>query len=503
MAPDRLSRRRFLKGTVAAALGVGAAGCGSNESDPTDREDAGTLVDPTTPTGTPTATAEPTPTGTPTGTPIPEVVAEYGDQFDSIVNVVDAGADPEGSEPINDVLTDAIAEDTLVYFPAGRYALDYMEIEDVSGFGLVSIPHERTLLVPNGTVEEVGNHFIDFRRVGDILLDGLEFDFTESGVGGAVRTISEGNVVARNLRTHGKLPDRNKERKHVAYRFEVQDPEGKGLVERVVARGGGHEGGNGVGIYVGKDHAGSLTFRDCEIANFPNNGLYASAPGQTLDGYTGNNGDIHVRGGRYENNNIANVRIGSTGSTVKDVTVVVDKVPPSPSRSHLNVRGIRLRARSDQLVENCEVRIGADAGRGFGAISYHPEHESSTVRNTTVKVDRDDFSAIDATDSSNGGSEAPLTFENVTVTGNAGGGAAVDIADRPETTLRNCRIEQSGADRRGIVFTDSENCAVIDSTIRVTGLPIETENASVDRRNLSIENLRPGQATVTPVADDG
>ncbi|WP_246391651.1 twin-arginine translocation signal domain-containing protein [Halosimplex pelagicum] len=498
-----MSRRRFLKGTVAAALGVGAAGCGSNESEPTDREDAGTLIDPDTPTDTPTATAEPTPTGTPTGTPIPEVVAEYGDQFDSIVNVVDAGADPEGSEPINDVLTDAIAEDTLVYFPAGRYALDYMEIEDVSGFGLVSIPHERTLLVPNGPVEEVGNHFIDFRGVGDILLDGLEFDFTESGVGGAIRTISEGNVVARNLRTHGKLPDRNKERKHVAYRFEVQNPEGKGLVERVVARDGGHDGGNGVGIYVGKDHAGSLTFRDCEIANFPNNGLYASAPGQTLDGYTGNNGDIHVRGGRYENNNIANVRIGSTGSTVKDVTVVVDRVPPSPSSSHLNVRGIRLRARSDQLVENCEVRIGPDAGKGFGAISYHPEHESSTIRDTTIRVDRDDFSAIDATDSSNGGSEAPLNFENVTVTGSAGGGAAVDIADRPETTLRNCRIEQSGADRRGIVFTDSENCAVIDSTIRVTGLPIETENASVDRRNLSIENLRPGQATVTPVADDG
>jgi len=502
MAPDRLSRRRFLEGTVAAALGVGAAGCGSNDREPTDQEDPGTPIDPTTPTDAPTATPAPTATDSPTATPIPEVVAEYGDQFDSIVNVVDAGADPEGGEPINDVLTDAIAENTLVYFPAGRYALDYMEIEDVGQFGLVSIPHEQTLIVPNGTAEEIGNHFIDFRRVGDILLDGLEFDFTESGVGGAIRTISEGNVVARNLRTHGKLPDRNKERKHVAYRFEVQNPQGKGLVERVVARDGGHDGGNGVGIYVGKDHAGSLTFRDCEIANFPNNGLYASAPGQTLDGYTGNNGDIHVRGGRYENNNIANVRIGSTGSTVKDVTVVVDKVPPSPSRSHLNVRGIRLRARSDQLVENCEVRIGANAGRGFGAISYHPEHESSTVRNTTIRVDRDNFNAIGATDASNGGSEAPLTFENVTVTGTAAGGAAVDIADRPETTIRNCRIEQSGSDRHGIVFTDSENCAVIDSTIRVTGRPIETENASVDRRNLSIENLRPEQATVSSVADD-
>jgi len=503
MAPDRLSRRRFLRGTVAAALGVGAAGCGSNDRASTDRADPRTRVEPTTPTDAPTATAAPTATDSPTATPIPEVVAEYGDQFDSIVNVVDAGADPEGSEPINDVLTDAIAENTLVYFPAGRYALDYVEIEDVGQFGLVSIPHEQTLIVPNDTIDEIGNHFIDFRGVGDILLDGLEFDFTESGVGGAIRTIAEGNVVARNLRTHGKLPDRNKDRKHVAYRFEVSNPQGKGLVERVVARGGGHDGGNGVGIYVGKDHAGSLTFRDCEIANFPNNGLYASAPGQTLDGYTGNNGDIHVRGGRYENNNIANVRIGSTGSTIKDVTVVVDEVPPSPSERHLNVRGIRLRARSDQLVENCKVVIGENAGHGFGAISYHPEHGSSTVRDTEIRVDRDEFSAIDATDSSNGGTEAPLTFENVTVTGTAARGAAVDIADRPGTALRGCRIEQTGADRRGIVLTDSTDCVVADTTIRVTGRPIETDGASVARRNLSIETLQPGEVTVTPIVDDG
>ncbi len=502
MVPDRLSRRRFLGGTVAAALGVGAAGCGSNDREQTDREGAGTRAGPVRLTDTPTPTAEPTPTGTPTATPIPEVVAEYGDQFDSIVNVVDAGADPEGEEPVNDVLTDAIADDTLVYFPAGRYALDYMEIENVSGFGLVSIPHERTVIVPNGPIDEIGNHFIDFRRVGDILLDGLEFDFTESGVGGAVRTIAEGNIVARNLQTHGKLPDRNPDRKHVAYRFEVQNPRGKGLVERVVARGGGHDGGNGVGIFVGKDHAGSLTFRDCEIANFPNNGLYASAPGQRLEGYTGNNGDIHVRGGRYENNNIANVRIGSTGSTVKDVLVVVDEVPPSPSDHHLNVRGIRLRARSDQLVENCEVRIGENAGPGFGAISYHPEHGSSVVRNTTIRVDRDDFNAIDATDASNGGSKAPLTFDDVTITGGASGGAAVKIADRPGTTLRDCRIDQSGTDRNGIVLVDSENCTVVGSTIRVTGRPIETENASVERRNLSIETLQPGGDT-TPAADGG
>ncbi|WP_436909436.1 right-handed parallel beta-helix repeat-containing protein [Halosimplex marinum] len=502
MASDRLSRREFLRGTAAAALAAGAAGCGSNDRETATGTDdgPGTRVDPRTETAAPTPTDSPTPTGTPTATPIPEVVAEYGDQFDRIVNIADAGADNTGSEPINDVLTDVVEDDTLVYFPAGRYSLDYLEIEDTSRFGFVSIPHEESVIVPSGPVEEIGNHFIDFVGVDDILLDGLQFDFTESGYGGAVRVIAEGNVVARDLRTHGPLPDRNKEDKHVVYRFEVGDPKAKGLVERIVARDGGHDGGNGVGIFVGKAHAGTLTFRDCEIANFPNNGLYASAPGQTIDGYTGNNGTVHVRGGRYENNNISNVRIGSTGSTVKDVTVVVDKVPPAPSQRRLNVRGIRLRVRSDQLVENCTIRIGEDAGTGFGAISYHPMHGSSTVRDTEIRVDRDGYNAIDATDSSRGGTEKPLRFENVTITGSAAEGAAIRLADRPESVVRNCRIEQSGSDRRGIVLRDSQDCLIADSTIQVTGDPIRTRNASVNRQNLTIEAPAPDGAE--PAADD-
>ncbi|MFC7195166.1 right-handed parallel beta-helix repeat-containing protein [Halosimplex aquaticum] len=399
------------------------------------------------------------------------------------------------------MLTKAIADNTLVYFPDGRYKLDYLEIKDTHQFGLVSIPNTETVLVPNGPISEIGNQFINLMWVSDVLLDGFEFDFSESDVGGALRVIAEGDIIARNLRTRGPLPDQNSEENHVAYRFEVQKPDAKGLVERVVARDGGHDGGDGVGIFVGKDHSGSLTFRNCEVANFPNNGLYASAPGQTLDGYTGNNGDIHVRGGRYENNNVANVRVGSTGSTVKDVTVTVDKVPPALPGGTLNVRGIWLRERNDLLVEDCKIEFTENAAEGFGAISYNPMHGSSTVRNTEIRVDRDDYNAIRAIDSSRGGTEAPLHFENVTVTGTAAKGAAIEIADRPKTTFQNCRIEQLGQNRSGILLIDSDNCVVADSTIRVSNQPIATRDASVDRENLTIETLSPAETTATPSVD--
>jgi len=481
MVPDQLSRRRYLQTTAVAALMTAGVGCQSNGDKTIEPTDAH-------PSETPDPAKTRSMAETGTKTDIPQIVQQYQDRFDAVVDIAAAGANLEGTEPINGIIDDHLGDDTLLYFPAGRYTLDQLQIHGKSNVGLVASPDEEVTIAPAAPIETIGNHFIDFRSVSNILLEGLTFDYTEKGYGGAVRVIASGDIVVRDLQTRGALPDQNRNGKHVAYRFDVRNPDSTGIVKRIVARDGGHKGGNGVGIYVGKDHAGSLTFRDCEIANFPNNGLYASAPGQTLDGYTGANGIVHVEGGSYENNNIANVRIGSTGSTVRDVTVVVDKVPPSPSPNKLNVRGIRLREREDLLVENCEIEIGANAGEGFGAISYHPQHGTSTVRNTEIRVDRDDYSAISATDSSNGGTEAPLRFDHVTVTGTATGGAAVEIADRSETEFQNCRIEQSGADRNGIVLINSRNCLVADSTIRVTGEPIVEENSTTSRRSLTIED---------------
>jgi len=484
MGFDQSSRRQFLQTAGTVALATVVAGCHSNLD--RSRDENGSERSPTE-----TQTAK-SATATDTETPVPEIVAEYRHRFETVVDVVAAGADDRGTEAINDVLTEHVADDTLLYFPPGRFALDRFRVEDTRNIGFVA--DRETTIVPAAPKETIGNHFIDLRGVSDVLLDGLTFDFTERGYGGAVRVIARGDVYARNLQTRGPLPDRNKADKHVAYRFDVRDADSQGVVERVVARDGGHDGGNGVGIFVGKDHAGTLTFRDCELANFPNNGLYASAPGQTLDGYTGANGVVHVEGGRYENNNIANVRIGSTGSTVKGVTVRVDTVPPSPSQRDLNVRGIRLRERNDQLVENCTIEIGADAGDGFGAISYHPMHGSSTVRNTEIRVDRDQFNAIKATDASRGGTKAPLQFEQVTITGSARGGTAVSLADRPKTSVRNCQIDQTGRNRNGIVFTNSANCLVANSTIRVTGQPLVITNSNIERQSVTIEDHDQEQA---------
>ncbi|WP_241768302.1 hypothetical protein [Haloferax sp. ATB1] len=48
-----------------------------------------------------------------------DVPRAYLDRFSNVVNVVDAGADPKGVEPIDDVLSRHVADDTLLVFPEG------------------------------------------------------------------------------------------------------------------------------------------------------------------------------------------------------------------------------------------------------------------------------------------------------------------------------------------------------------------------------------------------
>jgi len=406
-------------------------------------------------------------------------------RFDTVVNAIAAGADPNGSERIDNVLEGYIDDDTLIEFPAGRYRLGSLDVGPVRNLGLRAKPEARVLFEP-ATPASDQRSFITFEGIEDLLLNGLTFDFSRPGFGNTLRVIANGDFLAQDLRICGQLADQDRTTPHVGFRFDVRDPDSTGVVRDVSAPDGGHQGGNGVGIFVGKNHAGTLRFENCTVANFPNNGLYASAPGRSSRNYRGRDGVVHVRGGLYANNNIANVRLGSTGSTAYGVTVRVDSVPPYPSLEKLNVRGIRLRAQSGQFISDCDITITSDAGPGFGAIVYHPDHDSSTVRNTTIHVDKDEYNAVRAVSGDSGGTGGPLTLQNVSVTGDAAGGAAVVIADRDRTVLRDCVIEQSGAGRDGIRFTSANECLITDSTIQVPGEPLSLIDSSVRKVRLTV-----------------
>lgn len=394
------------------------------------------------------------------------------DRYGTVVNALVAGADPSGETPITEVLHRNVDDDTLLYFPDGRYAIEAETFRGLDNFGIAAAAGASPTFVPNAPKEELGEYLLTFIDVRDFAMEGLRFDFRREGYGGRVQVISSGDFTVRDIETIGKYPG------HVnAFRFDVRTPNGTGLVEGLVANSAWQTNPHVTGVYVGHQHAGELTFRDCYLEGFSDNGLYASAPG----GAGGKiqdaaDGPVHVEGGSYRNNNVASVRLGSTGSTARGVTIVVDRVPPYDEA--LNARGLRLRAQRDQVIENCNIRIGPNAGHSFGAIVFHHDAGRALVRNTRIEVNRAGVPAINLLEPNVVPPTGP-TFENVVITGSGSEGATAIVNGRDGTTFRRCCILQTGVNRNGIRFEDAQDCLLEDSTIDVTGNATITLNSTV------------------------
>lgn len=445
-----IGRRPFLK--LGAAASTGLAGCSRTGTPP------------------PRTTTGPVTTGQ-RGTDVPAIAS----RFDRVVDLAATGADDTGTEPINWVLDDHLADDTLVYLPDGTYAVEAQTVRDLDNAGLVSAAGATPTIVPIAPQRELGSYLLTFTEVRDFFLEGLRFDFREDGYGGRVQVISNGDFTVRDIETVGRYPDDT-----TAFRFDVRSSEGTGLVDRLVAERTRQTNRSVTGLYVGHQHSGELTFRDCRVAWFPDNGLYASAPGGAggeIDG--AGDGPVHVEGGVYRNNNVANVRLGSTGSTARGVTIEVDEVPPHRD-DVVNARGLRLRGQRDQIIENCDIRIGPEAGGGFGAVVLHYDNGRAFFRNTRIHIDRDGVPAIYAIRPDTMDPTGPV-FEDVVITGSASGGDTALITGRDETTFRGCCIEQTGEDRNGIRFDDCQDCVVDDSVIDVTGSATLRIDSSVER----------------------
>jgi len=431
-------------------------------------------------TGTPPESATATRTGTATEsvTESPtRTTTEPPSRFDEAVDITAVGGAADGSEPVTELIQEHAADGTVIEFPAGTYAVDHLSLTNLHNVGLRAVEGTDVSFVPTAPASELGTTLLRLVDLKRFLFEGIDLDFREQGYGGMVYVLGTDDFEFRNVRVRGQYPPDVS-----GFRFEVVDPESSAIVANLRLPGGSVDGSDSVGIYVGHTHAGTLTVRDCVVENFPNNGIYASSPGR-IDGLSGSNGPVHVLGGRYKNNNIANVRLGSTGSSVQHATVIVDKVPPRHDNG-LDPRGIRMRARQGQLVENCDVRISGQVPNSSGGIVIHSEAGQATVRNTSVAVDTDGVPAIHALKPAD--SQRGPIVENVTVGGSAATEHAVDIRHRNGTRIRNSRVEQSGSDRSGVRFERSSDCVVANTNFDVTGEPITMIQSNVIRRNVSV-----------------
>lgn len=453
-----MNRRRFLGWTGAAGMAA-LAGCPESTDEPTPGEDAGPREDREVP---------------PAARPVTRA------EFDRVVDAAEAGADDAGEEPVDDLLREQAAADegTLVVFPEGRYRIGGVELEDVGEFGMAAAEGATPTLVPAGPSGEVGDALLRVLSADGFLFEGFELDFRREGFGSKLHLTTTGGLSVRNVRVRGRYP-----REASGFHVAVEDEAAAGLLENVAAPGGGRQGGSSVGVFVDRRHAGNLAVRNCFFQNFPDNGLYASAPGGDGD-LRGYGGVVRVLGGLYRNNNISNVRLGGPGAVARGVTVVVDDVPP---HGDLNARGILLRNGADHRIENCRILVGEDAGYGLGAVVFSQDAGRAHVRNTYIEVDRDELPAIHAPAPAEAApSPTGPVFEDVSIRGSAGAGVTAELIGRHNTEFRNCRVVQSGPDRDGIRFERSEDCLLARSTIDVTGDPVQNRGSSVNRRNVKV-----------------
>lgn len=443
--------RRQLLTRAGAATAMALAGCGERGEDP-----ESTTRGPET-----TTEATTTPPST------PSVQERYGDQFDSMVDVGEHDVAADASESILPFLDDHVRDGTVLFFPEGRYLMpDTLDVASFRNLGFVG--DGATLVPPDG----YSGYLLALGRVGrasGLLFEGFEFDFTASDTGARpIQALVEDGLEIRDVTVRG-VQDTGQD----MMRFDVTSPEGSGVVERMRLPDGGVPETPTTGCFVGPHSEGTITFRDCRIEGFPDNGLYASPA----------KGPVRVIGGTYKNNGIANVRVGGD-SLVRDVHVVCDE-----SRQGVeNMRGIRLRQGANARVENCVVEL-REVTSSDGGITVAPWLQSATVENTRITVDADDVPAIKLKSPVNPGDGDPrMEFRGVRVDGSAAGTSAVQVVDRDACVFEDVCIRQSGRDRDGFHLLRSRDSVVRNAAIGVTGDPFVLEDSTTETSDVATFN---------------
>ncbi|USZ68086.1 right-handed parallel beta-helix repeat-containing protein [Halorussus salilacus] len=459
-----LGRRSYLRGLGATAVAASLAGCGDylpdRETDETTRE---------TPEETPETTTDGAPesrtTDETTGETTEETVHEEADRFETVVNVADAGADASGEQPINGVLDEHLADDTMLYFPEGRYRLDQWEVTGYTNLGLVG---DGAVLVPP---EE--RYWLLFGELRDLLVEGFTFDGSADGVAPTNHlAVTGGESVVRDVTWRGH---RSKPRTGFAVAAESEDAD---LLFENVSLPDGSTGGHAVFAF--PRSVGRLTFRDCRVEHWAE-GLYVSY----------HSGPLRVIGGYYANNGIQQVRVGGghAGALVRGVTVRVDD--PRQPQHKPNMRGIWMEEGGSVRVENCDIAVTDLSGTySSGAIVVGKEFGAATIENTRIRTDadaygilvRDPVEEVDE-DSMPSMDRLPddweVTCRNVRITGSAPEGTAVRVDRRDDCVFENVCIGHDRGSRDGVAVSGAQGCAVRDSTIDVPGATIATDEATV------------------------
>lgn len=405
------------------------------------------------------------------------------EDYEHVVNIVEEGADNSGEEPIDDVFDEHAEDDTLIKFPEGEYLANDLSVYGLTNFGMVG---DDASLIPGNNYNEdlwiAGGDTHDFR------FEGFTLDTTEDGVAPEIDINATDGLVVRNIYKKGSQDDGG-----IALGFGTTREDGTALLENIVAP----DGGESVGIYI--QSTGPVTVRDCRIEGFDDNGLYAST----------SEAPIRVEGGRYWNNNVSQVRLGSPDSYVRGAEIGIDK-DLQITDGTVNARGVRISDGPGPVtIEDCDIRMEGNQGTGgivgaFDGGTFHVKNTDIYVGEeyTTIGSDQTDTSFGILVDNSTEGESGKRLIERTSITGGGHSHGAM-LFRRDDNTIRESCIQQSGDGRDGIMFDGSSNNEVTDTTINVPDKEIFLHDSSVQKSGIDTEGTCSGTDTASASVDGG
>ncbi|WP_255682005.1 hypothetical protein [Natrinema sp. SYSU A 869] len=426
---------------------------------------------------------------------------EHEDGYETVVNVVEAGADNEGNESVTPVLREHVDDDTLLKFPEGRYYMD--EQLRLTGFENVGFVGEDATLIPANYHEFDGPQYRLFRMGTsdnpgrDLRFEGFSVDQTASETG--IRVLSaqvEDGLVVKRVFVHG-VHDSGTWGPGL---FNITDPDGRGVVERFCASDGGLHADETpnvenmwrgpTGIVVNPAHRGTIVFDDCMLGGFPDNGLYAS----------NETGRIGVNGGWFQNSGTASIRLSGTTGEIRDATVVVDEDPHDSSGQHAirldggdqfdlknitvdvprpNGDAIRIMNNVDTTsITNSEISVADGSNNG---IRIDPEAGPTSIEDVDIEIDGS-ANAVQI----RGQDAGAVDLRDVRITGDADGSTMrhAILCERNGCRFDRLSVEQFGSDKRRGLELRGTDYRITDSEFETTHTPIVVNGAN----DVQVEN---------------
>ena len=447
-----------------------------------------------------------------------------GINFDNVINAVeDLGADPEGNEPIDNLISSAVQEGTLIQFPPGTYRVrdEYIIDEEVSRFGLEGTgeSHEDVEFIFPQTGHQEGHWFVNMdARDGDDFKDVILRNFTlnnefngENSVI-SVRLKGTDNCILEDIEFAGFLPEKIGDAYGQLVDIGCTTVDGVNIARRVII---GRDGSYMHGHNYITGHAGVTAFRfypdhvgESRLENIRIHQLKSVGVRNTLGP-----GVVNVRGGLFHNICMYALRIHegdhpNKKATIEGATVVIDhdnlgRTEGNPGNSHAH-SGIFLdsnRGYSYADVIDCDIAcysITDGAEEGWGLVRLTTTG-ASNVGGTDFKNCR----IINETElrtvwiqgrESDAGGQDTVNFQDTEITTTSNSqyreNAVVWYHDNADNTwdgskFENCCINAPNGNLDGVLTENTENFEVVNTTINVSGQSVVANGGGFSTKDFS------------------